>query len=172
VRRKARFRGYQSLVVSCSIFDVGLDEELAPDLEKTRHLRDEFIAYHKAFLVPLFPPRVWEVDENPHDRPLRLEPPQGERGVLGEDARPGPQTSGTEPRVHHTGPFAAHFETQEPDTSLDLGALDEKPTSAGPHLELEPLAGDESSQVDAIAIGKARGVFVRSRHSHWRARRA
>lgn len=153
MRSEAGFGRHEGLVVARSIFYVGLHEELAPDLEKTCHLRDEFALYHKAFLVPFFPPRVRKVHENTHDGRLRVEPLQGERGVLREDSRPSPQASSTKPRVHDAGPFAAHFETQQPHESLGLGALDQKPTTPWTYLELEPLAGDERAQVDAIAIG-------------------
>jgi hypothetical protein len=90
MRCEARLGCHQDLVSSRPFLDVGLHEELTPDLEKACHLPDEFLAYHEALLMTFLPPRVWEVNEHAHDRALGIEPLERESGVLREDACPSP----------------------------------------------------------------------------------
>lgn len=80
------FASNESLVGEGSLVHVGLYEELAPNLKKARHLRNELLSYQEALLMTLFPPRVRKVNEDALDRAVGLEPPQREGGVLGEDS--------------------------------------------------------------------------------------
>src|SRR5580698_5914988 len=123
IRCEARLRRHQGFVRSRSLLDVGLYEELAPDLEKARHLPDELLANHEALLVTFLPPRIGEVNEHAHDRALGLEPLKRETCVFCEHARASPQTTGPEPGVDHASPLPAHFETQESEASFGLGAF-------------------------------------------------
>jgi hypothetical protein len=145
MRCEARLGRHQCFVRTRSLLDVGLYEELAPDLEKARHLPDELLANHEALLMTFLPPRIGEVNEHAHDRALGLEPLKREACVFCEHSRASPQATGPKPSVDHAGPLPAHFETQESEASFRLGAFDEKPTPPRTHLELDPLAGHEGA---------------------------
>jgi len=148
------------------LLDVRLDEQLTVRFEKARDFVEKAGGQDEALLMALLPPRIGEMDEHAAERPIRPKPRKGGPGVLGKDPRTFAEPPPRETPVDHGRPLSADLETEQSGARFGLRSLDEKPASARTDLDLDPVAADERSQVDAIALGETRGIVVGSRR-HW-----
>ena len=126
-----------------ALFDVGLHEQLAVELKKTSDVVEESIPNDEPLLVPLFPPRIREMDEHCAERPVGPEAREGLTSVLCKDTCTIAESSARETPVHDGGPFPANLETQQPGAGLGFGSLDHEPAAPRADLGLDPLAPDE-----------------------------
>jgi hypothetical protein len=143
--------------------DVGLHEQLAPWLQDARHVVEESVLNEEPLGVPLLPPRVREVYEYPPHAPIRSEPWQRIARVLGENSGALAKAPRAQPTVDDRRPLATDFESQQCGARLGGGAFDEKPSTSGPDLHLEPITTGQRANLHAIGR-QARRVFVRSTH--------
>lgn len=68
-----------------AFLDVGLHVEIAPGNEQTRQLVEQLRSDDAAVLVPLFPPRIREMHEDPRDTSVRSEARKQRADVGRED---------------------------------------------------------------------------------------
>ena len=102
------------LVRGRALVDVRLHEELAPRLQQARHLLEQPVLHHEALVVPLLPPGVGEVHEEPPHRAVRPEARQGVARVLGEDARARREPPLGQAPVDDGRPLAPDLEPEQP----------------------------------------------------------
>jgi hypothetical protein len=97
---------------------------------------------------------------------------QGEPRILGEDAAAPAESPCAEPLVDDGGPLPADLEAEQTHVRAHREPLERESTAAGPDLDLDgALTGlEEGTRVEVLSFRKDRGIGVRVRLGHRRAR--
>jgi hypothetical protein len=153
--------GYDRRVELSTLLHVGLDEELAAALEKTRDFGEEEVSHDQALAVSFLPPWIGEVEKDASYGLRRLKTGKRRARVLAKDTCPLADACPRETPIADGRPLSPNFQANERGFPRRLRALDEKPSRrARADLELDEVPAYKSAEVDRLTFWEARRVCV------------